>query len=181
MRKARSRTAYVSGLESPGLRPGEKETRLRIIPFVFRSCGVAADTVKDGTVRGDAESPSQRDIRLDPAEIDDMIRARTAHRMDVLQLAEHPHEPRAMPVEAELPTGTAARPEVVRAGSEAGSRRIDGAKHHRVDENGSAERIATRADRPARVHANLDALPADALRRILEVVIARIHGQHVPA
>src|SRR5437879_3612622 len=105
-----------------------------IIPLVFRCGGVAAGTVKDGSVCGDAESPGYRDVGFDAAEVHDVVGARPADRMDVLQLAEYPDEPRAMPVERELPPATNARPEVIGAGPETGTRSIDRPEEHPVDE-----------------------------------------------
>src|SRR5437879_3612617 len=63
-----------------------------IIPLVFRCGGVAAGTVKDGSVCGDAESPGYRDVGFDAAEVHDVVGARPADRMDVLQLAEYPED-----------------------------------------------------------------------------------------
>src|SRR5205823_13467583 len=91
-----------------------------------------------------------------------------------------PDEPRAVTVERELPPRASARSEVVGARPKAGSRGIDRAEQHSVDEHRGPERVPTRADRPARVDANFDALTADTLCSILEIVVARIHGQHVP-
>src|SRR5881394_1964613 len=157
--------------------PYEHEAPFRVVALVGWPIGVVTLAIEDAGLDGDAHTVCHWNRELECADIDEMICRPAARGVDVCHSTQQREEAGAVTVQPRLPPNAGAGSEIVVSQPGAGPGRIDGAEDDPVAEEGGAnpESVPTRPEPPARVEAGLHAHAPEALRRIVDVVVALIH------